>query len=75
MADGLEARMDRVELNLERLVTVVSTMADQMVGFQNQLGTVIHVLTEVVEAQKRNEETVNILIRMMDEWIRKNPRN
>ena len=67
--------MDRVELNLERLVTVVSTMADQMVGFQNQLGTVIHVLTEVVEAQKRNEETVNILIRMMDEWIRKNPRN
>src|SRR5438445_2148680 len=36
MADGLEARMDRVELNLERLVTVVSTMADQMVGFQNQ---------------------------------------
>jgi hypothetical protein len=59
--------MDRVESNLDRLVSVVGVLADQVT-------IVVRTVGEVAEAQKHNDEALDVLIRMMDEWIRNNPR-
>jgi len=85
----MDGRMDRVEVALERLVGIVSSVVDRQVVFQDQLISLAeiqkrseeahkraeeaHKRTE--EAQQRNEEAINVLIRMMDEWIRHNPRS
>jgi hypothetical protein len=66
MADGLEARIDRVEANLDRLVGVVTTLAENVVRMSD---TIIR----LEEGQRRNDETIGALVRMMDEWIRKQP--
>ncbi len=63
----IEGRLDRLESNLERLVGVVSVLADQVT-------IVVRTVGEVAEAQKHNDEALNVLIRRMDEWIRNNPR-
>jgi exonuclease VII small subunit len=82
----MEGRKDRVEANLDRLVGIVGTLADHQVAFQDQLNILERNVTAVAEAHKRNkeaqqrndeaiDEAINVLIRMMDEWIRHNPRS
>ena len=61
MEPEINERFERIESNLDRLVGVVSTLA------------------EVVKIHEgkfvQTQEELSVLIRMMDEWIRSNPRN
>jgi hypothetical protein len=63
----MEGRVDRLESNLDKLVSVVSVLADQVT-------IVVRTVGEVAEAQKHNDEALNVLVRRMDEWIRNSPR-
>jgi len=64
----------RSEANLDKLVGVVSVMADHVTILVRTVGEIAEAQKRSEQAHKANEEALNILIRMMDEWIRNNPR-
>ncbi|MGO4881672.1 MAG: hypothetical protein ACLP59_12720 [Bryobacteraceae bacterium] len=74
MADGLDSRVNRLEANLERLSGLVLSLADRQERLDTAMATLADSHIELVEAQKHTDETLGSLIRMMDEWIRRNPR-
>jgi ABC-type transporter Mla subunit MlaD len=73
MADGLDSRVNRLETNLERLSSLVLSLANRQEQLDNALATLADSHIELVEAQKHTDETLGALIHMMDEWIRRNP--
>jgi ABC-type transporter Mla subunit MlaD len=73
MADGLESRVTRVENNLDRLSSLVLSLASRQEQLDNVLATLADSHVKLVEAQKHTDETLGALINMMDEWIRRNP--
>ena len=73
MPDGLDSRVNRLETNLERLSSLVLSLASRQEQLDNALATLADSHIELVEAQKHTDETLGALIHMMDEWIRRNP--
>ncbi|MBI3666727.1 MAG: hypothetical protein HY236_10985 [Acidobacteria bacterium] len=68
MDPEVSERFERVEANLEKLVGIVSSLTGVAKSHEERL----HRLTET---QAKTDEQLGILIRMMDEWIRRNPGN
>jgi hypothetical protein len=82
LADGqlkgqgqLNTMVDRQIVSQEQLSTLADrniVTLDLMKEQADCLRAVERTLAEVVETQKRSDEALNILIRMMDDWIRNN---
>ena len=66
-AMDIEGRLDRLESSLDRLVSGVGVLADQVTS-------VVRTMGEVTEARRHNDEALKVLIRRFDEWIKNNPR-
>ena len=75
--DHLNTLIDRQLITQEHVNTLIDrqiSAQEQLNAHEDEMGVVKQSLAEIVEAQKRSEESINILIRMMDEWIRNNSR-
>jgi hypothetical protein len=70
----IEGRVERLESNLDKLVSVVSVLPDQVTIVVRTVGEIAGAQKRSEEAHKANEEALNVLVRMMDEWIRNSPR-
>ena len=71
----------RLETNLERLSSLVLSLAGRQEKLDNALATLadshielLEAQKQTVEAQKHTDESLGTLINVMDEWIRRNPR-
>ena len=70
MPDEIGSRMDRVEINLERLTAITLVMAEQQQEFKEETKAQLKALQE---SRQYLDEALGTLIRMMDEWIRHKP--
>ena len=82
MDADVNERFERLENNLGRLVEVVSSLAEVARSHEDRLGASEERLAALdarmdrnAELQAKNDEHLAIVIKMMDEWIRNNPRN
>ena len=65
--------MGRVEPNLDRLVGVVTTLAENVVRMSETIIRLEEGQHRLEEGQRRNDEAIGVLVRMMDEWTRTKP--
>lgn len=63
MPDNIESRMDNIENNLQRLTAITLALAEHQKEFEEQTRL----------NRRYLDEALGTLIRMMDEWIRRNP--
>lgn len=68
-------RFERLENNLSRLVDVVSTLAQVVKSHEERLSRLTESQVRTDELARQTQEELSGLIRMMDEWIRRNPGN
>ena len=75
-----DARIGRLEEAVARLSDVVAPLAQTARDHEEKFSRVLDILATLAEAherlrqaQDRTDEHLAILIRMMDEWIRRNP--
>lgn len=75
MDPEVNERFERLENNLNRLVGVVSTLAQVVKSHEERPSTLDEKMVRLAEAQAQTQGELSVLIRMMDEWIKSNPRN
>jgi peptidoglycan hydrolase CwlO-like protein len=75
MADQIENRIDRIERVVEQLATAMVMLAQNQAELTKDVKEAVRGIAELRESQKHTDENLGVLIKMMDEWIRGNPRN
>jgi len=75
MEPDVRERFERLETNLSTLVGVVTTLADVAKSHEERLHEMAKRMDTLAVSQVETQEELGALIRMMDEWIRNNPRN
>ena len=75
MDPEVSARFERIETNLDRLTSVVTTLAEVAVSHEERLDRLTASQAKTDQQMKETDERMGVLIRMMDEWIRNNPRD
>lgn len=75
MDPEVNERFERIENKLETLVDVVTTLAQVATQHEEEIAEIRRIVRETSEQMKHTDESLGVLIRMMDEWIRKNPRD
>ena len=68
-------RFERVESVLFRLTDTLSSLAEIVSSLAQKMQLLDDKLLSLASAQEKTDEQLGILIRMMDEWVRNNPRN
>ena len=75
MDPEVNERFERIESKLETLVDVVTTLAQVATQHEEEIVEIRRIVRETSEQMKHTDESLGVLIRMMDEWIRKSPRD
>ncbi len=75
MDPDVSERFDRLENNLDRLADIVSSLVQVARSHEERLDRLTEAQARTDEVVKLTQEGLGVLIRMMDDWIRKNPRN
>ena len=75
MEQETRERFERVESVLFRLTDTLSSLAEIVSSLAQKMQLLDDKLLSLASAQEKTDEQLGILIRMMDEWVRNNPRN